>query len=95
MRVLPFWRMEKQKMENATTSEAALNSSSSSTGPGAGSGPGGAAAVDDDDDTRWTVNVPAELEGDATKGLLIGLGLLVLFVVIVIFVIRDESDLMA
>ena len=77
------------RVENSTlsptTSENALNFSSTEPGPGAGS--------DVDDDTGWTVNVPAELEGDTTKGLLIGLGLLVLFVVIVIFVIRKLVEM--
>lgn len=79
------------RVENATVSptasEAALNFSSSST-ESSGAGKGGAV------DTGWTVNVPSEHDGDpTTRGLLIGLGLLVLFVVIVIFVIRKLVEM--
>ena len=72
------------RAENATLSPTPLNFSSTETGSGAGGAVG---------DTGWTVNVPAELEGDPTNGLLIGLGLLVLFVVIVIFVIRKLVEM--
>ena len=78
-------------MENATrppptTPEAARNSSGN-TELGSGSG------ADVDSGGGWTVNVPAELEGDARNGLLVGLGLLVLFVVIVAFVIRKLVEM--
>ena len=72
------------RAENATLSPTPLNFSSTETGSGAGGAVG---------ETGWTVNVPAELEGDPTNGLLIGLGLLVLFVVIVIFVIRKLVEM--
>ena len=78
-------------MENATrppptTPEAARNSSGN-TELGSGSG------ADVDSGGGWAVNVPAELEGDARNGLLVGLGLLVLFVVIVAFVIRKLVEM--
>ena len=78
-------------MENATrpphTTPDAARNASSGTELGSGSGP------DVDSGGGWTVNVPAELEEDARNGLLVGLGLLVLFVVIVAFVIRKLVEM--
>ena len=75
-------------MENAT-----LTAAPAATPGAAHNATAAAASGQEGGDTGWKVNVPSKPRtADPTSGLIIGIALLVLFVVIVVFVARNEIE---